>query len=84
LSATIEIPTMAGKVQMKIPAGTQSGQDFRLRGKGFARQGGANRGDQIVTVKITVPRQLDMRSRELLREFADLNPGNPRVGRWQQ
>jgi len=84
LSATIEIPTMAGKVQMKIPAGTQSGQDFRLRGKGFARKGGPNRGDQIVTVEIAVPRQLDMRSRELLREFADLNPGNPRVGRWQQ
>lgn len=83
LSATIEIPTMAGKVQMKIPAGTQSGQEFRLRNKGFPKMNSQNRGDQIVHVEIVVPRQIDMRSRELLREYAELNPGNPRVGRWK-
>lgn len=83
LSATIEIPTMTGKVQMKIPAGTQSGQEFRLRGKGFPRKRGPGRGDQIVKIQIVVPQQLDMRSRELMREFAELNPSNPRVGRWR-
>jgi DnaJ-class molecular chaperone len=83
LSATIEIPTMAGKVQMKIPAGTQSGQEFRLRNKGFAKMNSQSRGDQIVHIEIVVPRQVDMRSRELLREFVEINPGNPRVGRWK-
>ena len=82
LSATVEVPTMAGKVQMKIPAGTQSGQEFRLRGKGFPHLNGQGRGDQLVQIEIVVPREVDMRSRELLREFAELNPSNPRVGRW--
>lgn len=83
LSATIEVPTMAGKVQMKIPAGTQSGQEFRLRGKGFPHPGRRNRGDQIVLIKVDVPKSIDMRSREILREFEGLNPGNPRLGRWK-
>ena len=83
LSATIEVPTMAGRVQMKIPAGTQGGAEFRLRGKGFPRINGRGRGDQIVRTEIVVPTQLDMRSRELLREFADHNAANPRIGRWK-
>ncbi len=83
LSATIEVPTMKGKVQMKIPAGTQGGREFRMRNKGFARVNGAGRGDMIVKVEIVVPDKLDMRSRELLRELAEHNPSNPRVGRWQ-
>jgi DnaJ-class molecular chaperone len=83
LSATIEVPTMAGKVQMKIPAGTQSGQEFRLREKGFPHPGRQKRGDQIVRVKVDVPKSIDMRSREILREFSSLNPGNPRLGRWK-
>lgn len=82
LSATIEVPTLDGKVQMKIPPGTPSGKEFRLRGKGFPHLSAAGRGDQIVHVEIVVPRELDMRSRELLREFSELNPGNPRLGRW--
>jgi DnaJ-class molecular chaperone len=83
LSATIEVPTMTGRVQMKIPAGTQSGREFRLRGKGFPHLRGHGRGDQIVHVEIVVPQQLDMRSRDLLREFAEHNPADPRVGRWR-
>jgi len=82
LSATIEVPTMTGRVQMKIPPGTHSGQEFRLKGRGFPRRQAPGRGDQIVRVEIVVPERLDMRSRELLREFTELNPGNPRVGRW--
>jgi len=83
LSATIEVPTMEGRVQMKVPAGTQGGREFRLRGKGFPRINGRGRGDQIVHVEIVVPKKLDMRSRELLREFADHNTENPRLGRWK-
>jgi len=82
LSATIEVPTLDGHVQMKIPAGTPSGKEFRLRGKGFPHLSAGGRGDQIVHIEIVVPQQLDMRSRELLRELAELNPGNPRTGRW--
>lgn len=83
LSATVEVPTMEGRVQMKIPAGTQSGVEFRLRGKGFPHLRGQGRGDQIVRVQIVVPKDLDMRSRELLREFSELNPSDPRIGRWR-
>jgi molecular chaperone DnaJ len=82
LSTTIEVPTMQGRVQMKVPAGTPSGREFRLRGKGFPNVGGMGRGDQIVRVEIMVPDKLDMRSRELLREFAERNPEDPRVGKW--
>ncbi len=83
LSATVEIPTLDGKVQLKIPAGTQSGRELRLRGKGFPHRGAAGRGDMLVRIEIVVPHDLDMRSRELLREFAELNPGNPRLDKWK-
>ncbi len=83
LSATIEVPTMASRVQMKIPAGTQSGTEFRMRGKGFPRLEGKRRGDQIVRVSVEIPKRLDIRSRELVREFAELNPTNPRLDKWQ-
>jgi DnaJ-class molecular chaperone len=84
LGTTVEIPTMTGRVQLRIPAGTPGGKELRLRGKGFPHLGGpaAGRGDQIVHVEIVVPHELDMRSRELLRELAQLNPGDPRTGRW--
>lgn len=84
LSATIEVPTMDGLVQMKVPAGTKSGQELRLRAKGFPHQAGIGRGDQFVQLEIVIPQTLDMRSRELLREFALLNPHNPRIGRWSK
>lgn len=83
LGATIEVPTMSGRVQMKVPPGTQSGRELRLRDKGFPHLGGAGRGDQLVRIQIVVPESLDMRSRELLREFEELNPSNPRLGRWE-
>jgi DnaJ-class molecular chaperone len=85
LGATVEIPTMTGRVQLRIPPGTQSGTELRLRAKGFPHLGGpaAGRGDQLVRIEIVVPHELDMRSRELLREFAERNPGDPRTGRWR-
>jgi DnaJ-class molecular chaperone len=84
LGATVEIPTLTGRVQLRIPPGTQSGTELRLRTKGFPHLGGpaAGRGDQLVRVEIVVPRELDMRSRELLRELAERNPGDPRTGKW--
>jgi molecular chaperone DnaJ len=84
LSATVEVPTMDGRVQMKIPAGTQSGAELRLRGKGFPHLKGIGRGDQLVRVEVVVPKQLDLRSRELLREFESLSGSDPRTGLWQE
>lgn len=80
LGARIEVPTIDGKTTMRIPPETSSGQVFRLRGKGVPHLKGGGQGDQFVTVKIVSPRNLDVRSQELLREFARLNPGDPRRG----
>lgn len=79
LGAEIEVPTLEGKARLKIPPGTQSGQKFRLRQKGALSPKGGRRGDQIVEVAVVLPKVDDERSRELLREFARLNPQNPRA-----
>ncbi len=79
LGAKIEVPTVAGKSQLRIPPGTQSGQVFRLREKGAPSLRGSTRGDQYVEVKIVLPKIIDEDSKHLLREFAKRNPENPRV-----
>jgi len=83
LGAKIEVPTIDGKTLLKIPPGTQSGQKLRLREKGVpsATKDGA-RGDEIVEVKVTVPMPRDERTKELLRELAQLNPEDPRAEIW--
>lgn len=70
LGAEMDVPTIEGKIKMKIAAGTQAGTVFRLRGKGAPdlRRGG--RGDQLVRVLVETPRKLTARQRELLEEFA--------------
>ena len=78
LGARITVPTPFGKASMTIPAGTQSGQKFRLRGKGIPHMGGVGRGDQFVTVKIVTPKYVDTQTSELFREIARLNPTDPR------
>ncbi len=79
LGAKIEVPTVDGRAQLKVPPGTQSGQKLRMREKGVpsATKEGA-RGDQIVEVKVVVPQLRDERSREIVRELAKLNPEDPR------
>lgn len=79
LGAKIEVPTVSGKAQLRIPPGTQSGQRFRLREKGAPSLRGSTRGDQYVEVKIVFPKIIDEDSKELLRQFARRNPENPRV-----
>jgi molecular chaperone DnaJ len=81
LGASIEVQTLDGQVMMKIPPGTQSGQTFRLPGKGMPHLKGEGRGDQFVRVRIMLPRNLDERSQQLLRDFERLNPYNPRMER---
>lgn len=79
LGTKIEVPTIDGKAILRIPPGTQSGQKFRLRDKGAPSLRGEGRGSQIVEVRVVVPRVVDERSKELLRELARLNPENPRA-----
>jgi len=81
LGASIEVQTLDGLVMMKVPPGTQSGQTFRLSGKGMPHLKGEGRGDQFVRVRIMLPRNLDERSQQLLRDFERLNPYNPRMER---
>ena len=64
------MPTLEGKVKLKIPAGTQSGKVLRLKGKGIVDLHGYGRGDQLVRVHVDVPRKLSARQRELLEEYA--------------
>ncbi len=79
LGAKIEVPTVSGKAQLRLPPGTQSGQRFRLREKGAPSLRSNHRGDQYVEVKITLPKIIDEDSKELLRQFAKRNPENPRA-----
>ncbi|CAN5531864.1 molecular chaperone DnaJ [soil metagenome] len=71
LGTELEIPTVDGPVQMTIPSGTQPMQQFRLRGKGVPDMGGRGRGDQLVTVHVVIPVELDRRQRDLFEELAE-------------
>jgi len=71
LGCDLEVPTLEGKLNLKVPAGTQTGKVFKLSGKGIvALQGHHRRGDQLVVLKVEVPTKLNKRQRELLEEFA--------------
>lgn len=71
LGAEIEVPTLDGKVRYTIPEGTQTASVFRLKGKGIPFLRGNGRGDQYVKVNIEVPKKLNDKQKELLRQFAD-------------
>jgi molecular chaperone DnaJ len=80
LGAKVDVPTIDGRAQLKIPPGTQSGQKLRLRERGVeSASHPGQRGDQIVTVEVVVPSLNDERSREIMRELARLNNQDPRV-----
>ena len=79
LGAKVDVPTIDGRAQLKIPPGTQSGQKLRMRERGVENaQRPEQRGDQIVTVEVVVPLLQDERSREIMRELARLNSDDPR------
>lgn len=79
LGARIEVPSIDGPVQMKIPPGTQAGHRFRVTGRGASSVSGG-RGDLYVEVRLVLPEVLDERSKELMREFGRLNAGDVRRG----
>ena len=80
LGAKIEVPTVEGKAQLRIPPGTQSGQKFRLRQRGAPslRNPGA-RGDQFVEAQVMLPKVISEETKELLRQYSKMNSENPRV-----
>jgi molecular chaperone DnaJ len=82
LGDEIEVPTVHGKVKLKIPAGTQTGTYFRLRGKGIPNVHGQGRGDQHIRVRVVTPKNLTEKQKELLREFNNLS-GNENVDEQQ-
>jgi len=78
LGGEVEVPTVEGRAQLRIPAGTQPETQFRLRGRGFPRFRGGSRGDQIVTVHVEVPRSLSGREKELFREALGAGAAPPK------
>jgi molecular chaperone DnaJ len=84
LGAKIEVPTIDGRALLKIPQGTHNGQKFRLREKGVLNSRTSKRGDQIVDVQVLAPVVQDERTKELLREYAQLHPEDPRAAIWAQ
>lgn len=72
LGGEIRVPTLDGEEAVKIPAGTASGESFRLKRKGAPAIGGGRQGDQVVRVHVHVPKKLDDRQRELLEELGEL------------
>ena len=79
LGATIDVPTIDGKAEMKIPAGAQGGQRLRLRGQGLNRRGGG-RGDQYVKLKVVVPTHPTDREKQLYRDLGEASHFDPRAG----
>jgi molecular chaperone DnaJ len=78
LGARIEVPAPDGQARLRVPPGTQAGQRFRVRGRGAPSPRSGERGDLVVEVKLVLPRLLDERSKELLREFGRINSADVR------
>lgn len=80
LGAKIEVPAIDGITVMTIPPGTQSGQKFKLTGKGFPSPKTGGRGNQYVSVKVTVPKEMSSKLKEAIREVEAAYKENPRKG----
>ena len=77
LGANVQVPTLNGPVTLKVPAGTEGGKTFRVKGKGAPKRGG--HGDLLVTVHVDVPKKLSKREKELLAELRDAGTTSPRA-----
>ena len=72
LGAEIEVPTLSGRETLKVPKGTQSGEVFKLRGKGMPHPQGGRTGDMLVQTYIETPKKISTEQEELLRKLAEL------------
>jgi|TARA_B110000495_G_scaffold187390_1_gene186766 molecular chaperone DnaJ len=73
MGITLEVPTLDGKAKLKIPAGIQSGQILRMRGKGFPKVRGSSRGNQLVRVQVVTPSSLSKEQKKIMEELSNLN-----------
>jgi len=76
LGADIEVPTLSGRVAVKVPTGTQSGKKMRLKGKGIAKLGGYGIGDQIIEIQVETPSTLTAEQKKLFEQLAELDDKN--------
>jgi len=74
LGGTVQVPTMTGDEEVKVPAGTQPGARFKLRGKGMPNVGGRGQGDLYAIARISVPKKLTKEQKHLLEELARTLP----------
>ncbi|KPB05059.1 molecular chaperone DnaJ [Bacillus sp. CHD6a] len=77
LGDEVEVPTLHGKVKLKVPAGTQTGTNFRLKGKGIANVRGYGQGDQHIKIRVVTPSKLSEKQKQLIREFAETSGQAP-------
>jgi molecular chaperone DnaJ len=77
LGDEVEVPTLHGKVKLKVPAGTQTGTKFRLKGKGVPNVRGYGTGDQHIIIRILTPTKLTEKQKQLLHEFAEVSGNVP-------
>jgi molecular chaperone DnaJ len=73
----VEVPTIDGKAKIKIPAGTQSGKIFRLKGKGFPEVNGYSKGDQLIHVNVWTPQNISSEERSILEKLNSSNNFKP-------
>jgi len=81
LGATVRVPTPEGEVALKVPAGTQSGRQLKIKGKGAPKLGESGRGDLIARIKVLIPEKLNGEQKDLLKKFAASQKEDPRAGR---
>jgi len=81
LGTSVEVPTLGGKVKIKVPAGTQSGKIFRLKGKGLPSVQSYGKGDQLIYVNIWTPKKLTDEERKILEKLRSMSNFNPNPGK---
>ena len=72
LGTSVQVPTLGGKVKIKVPAGSQAGKIFRLKGKGLPEVQGYGKGDQLINVNIWTPKKLSKDEKELLEKMRNM------------
>lgn len=77
LGDEVEVPTLHGKVKLKVPAGTQTGTNFRLKGKGISNVRGYGQGDQHIKIRVITPTKLSEKQKQIIREFAETSGQAP-------
>jgi molecular chaperone DnaJ len=81
LGATVKVPTPAGSVGLKVPAGTETGRMLKMKGKGAPKLGASGKGDLIARIIFTTPKDLSGEQKELLKQFSEASKEDPRAGR---